>query len=185
MAEIWYQFRFGLPVWFVLLILNWLPDIYPIIRLRGLLVSIFLPNRPRKLTLGRDLTFLSIHRLQIGDSVYIAKGAWINAIGGLVIEDEVLTAPYVVISTSNHGFKDGSAARGGSHPAPVVVGRGAWLAAHAVVVADVRIGRGNIVAANSVVTRDTPDHVIVGGVPGKVISNRIDNPSTIQSKYDI
>lgn len=179
-----YQLRYGLPIWFILLVTNLLPDIGPCIRIRGLLVSIFLPGRPKRLTLGRDITFLSIHRLRLGSRIYIAKGSWINAIGGVTIEDEVIIAPYVVIASSNHGFRDGSAARGGAHPSPVFVGRGTWLAAHSVVTAGVRIGRGNLVAANSVATKNSTPDVVIGGVPAKVIAKRVDNPSEVQSKHD-
>lgn len=183
--ELRYLVRYGIPVWLGLLLTNWLPDIGPIIKLRGFVVSVFLPGRPRGLTLGRDLTLLSIHKLRIGSRVYIAKGVWINAIGGLMIEDEVIIAPYAVIATSNHGFSEGSAARGGGHPAPVILGRGSWLAAHAVVTAGVRIGRGNILGANSVATCDTPDDVIIGGVPARVLGPRVDNPGNVFGKHDV
>ena len=183
--ELKYQVRYGLPVWFLSVFLGWMPDAGPAIRLRGFLISFFLPGRPKGLLLGRDVTLLSINRLRIGDSVYIAKGAWINAIGGVHIESEVVIAPYVVMSSNNHGFKDGSVFRGGAHPAPIKVSFGSWLAAHAVVTAGVTVGCGNLVAANSVVTKNTPDNVLVAGVPAEVIRARTDNPSAITSKHDI
>lgn len=183
--EISYQFRFGLPVWLLCLLTSWLPDTGPTIRLRGFLVAFFLPGRPRCFLLGRDVTLLSINRLTVGHSVYIAKGSWLNAIGGICLEDEVILAPYVVMSSNNHGFKDGSVAKGGAHPAPIKIGFGSWLAGHSVVAAGVTVGRGNIVAANSVVTKDTPDNVLVAGVPAVVVKDRIDNPSDITNKHDI
>lgn len=183
--EIKYQCRYALPVWLITILMNWLPDNGPIIRLRGLFISIFLPGRPKKLLMGRDVTLLSINRLELGNHVYIAKGTWINAIGGIKFEDEVVLAPYVVMSSSNHGFKDGSVQRGGAHPAPIFIGFGTWIAGHSVVAAGVRVGKGNIVAANSVVTKDTIDNVIIAGVPAKVIKDRMDNPSFILTKHDI
>ena len=183
--EIKYQVRYGVPIWFVMLLCSVLPDVSPSIRLRGWLVSIFLPNRPKGLTLGRDVTLLSVNRLFIGDSVYLAKGCWINAIGLIHIEDEVMLAPYTVMSSNNHGFKDGSVKRGGAHPSPIRIGFGTWLAAHVVVGAGVSVGKGNLVAANSVVTKDTPDDVVVAGVPAVVLKKRIDNPSSLMSKHDI
>lgn len=183
--ELFYQIRFGLPVWLVSTLLSWLPDSGPTVRFRGCLVSFFLPGRPKKLALGRDVTLLSIDRLEIGRHVYIAKGCWLNAIGGLNIQEEVVFAPYVVISTNNHGFKNGSVQQGGAHPAPVVVGKGSWLAAHSVVTAGVRLGAGSLLAANSVATKSFPDDCVIAGVPGVVIKAREDNPSQIKSKHDI
>ena len=183
--EIIYQSRYSLPIWIIQVITAWLPDISVFIRLRGLLVSFFLPGQPRGLTLGRDVTLLAINRLTIGRGVYIAKGSWINAIGGITFEDEVVLAPYVVISSNNHGFKDGSVKRGGAHPGPIKIGFGTWIASHAVIAANVVVGKGNLVAANSVVTKSTPDNSVQAGVPAKHIKTRVDNPSSINSKHDI
>lgn len=183
--EIKYQVRYALPVWFCMLVLAWLPDISIFIRVRGLFVSWFLLGRPRGLTLGRDVTLLSLDRLRIGSNVYLAKGVWINAIGGVSIEDEVVLAPYVVMSSTNHGFKNGSVKQGGAHPAPISVGKGTWLASHVVVAAGVSVATGNLVAANSVVTRDTETDGVYAGVPAVRVKDRVDNPSAIQSKHDI
>lgn len=184
-SEILYQTRYGLPVWFAMLLCSWMPDFAPTIKLRGWMVSIFLPGRPKRLTLGRDVTLLSIDRMRLGSDVYFAKGVWINAIGGVHIEDEVVVAPYVVMSSTDHGFKNNSVKQGGAHPAPIRVGFGTWLAAHSVVVAGVSIGRGNLVAANSVVTRNTDKNGVYAGVPAVKLKDRVDNPSSIQSKHDI
>lgn len=184
-SELFYQIRYGLPVWLSFLILSWLPDVAPVIKFRGWLVSLFLPGRPKGLTLGRDVTLLSINRLKLGREVYLAKGVWINAIGGLSIEDEVVVAPYVVMSSNNHGFKNNSVKQGGAHPAPITIGSGSWVAAHSVVAAGVNVGRGNLVAANSVVTKSTDDNGVYAGVPAIKVKVRIDNPSCINSKHDV
>lgn len=55
---------------------------------------------------------------------------------------------------------------------PIKIGRGSWLAAHAVVRAGVTIGSGVLVAGNAAVTKDVPDNVMVGGVSAKVIGPR-------------
>lgn len=184
LKEIRYQLRYALPVWVMTLVFSVLPDVGPFLRVRGLFISWFLPGRPKRLRLGRDVTLLSINRLIIGEDVYLAKGVWINAIGGVEIQSEVSMAPYVVMSSTNHGFKDGSVHRGGAHPAPIVIGSGSWLASHVVIAAGVKLGRGSLVSANSVVTKDFPDNQVLGGVPAMIIKERIDNPSKITSKYD-
>lgn len=185
LREITYQLRYGIPVWFFLLTTCWLPDIGPLMRVRGFLVSLFFPGRPKRLSLGRDVTFLSINRINVGHDVYIAKGAWINGIGGVDIGNEVVIAPYVVMSSNNHGFLNGSVRFGGGHPAPIAIGRGTWLAAHVVVAAGVSVGEGNLIAANSVVTRDTDKDSVIAGVPGVFVRARIDNPSKINTKHHV
>lgn len=184
-SEIKYQIRYSIPVWLITILTMWMPDVGPVIRFRGLLISLFLPGRPKGLTLGRDVTFLSINRVRLGGYVYIAKGAWINGIGGVDISDEVVIAPYVVMSSNNHGYKNGSVRFGGGHPAPIFVGRGTWLAAHVVVAAGVKIAEGNLVAANSVVTKSTKPNSVMAGVPAVFLKTREDNPSLISSKHDL
>lgn len=185
LKEASYQLRYGIPVWFVFLLFSWLPDIGPVLRARGGLISLFLPGRPKRLVLGRDVTLLSLNRLKVGDNIYIAKGTWINAMGGVELEDDVVLAPYVVMSSSNHGFKDGSVQAGGAHPAPIKICFGTWVSSHSVITAGVTVGRGNLVGANSVVTKNTEDDVVVVGVPAKVVKARVDNPSSIKNKHEI
>jgi acetyltransferase-like isoleucine patch superfamily enzyme len=48
----------------------------------------------------------------------------------------------------------------------------AWIGCGAVLMAGVRIGRGAIVAAGAVVTKDVPAYEIHGGVPAKKIGER-------------
>lgn len=183
--EFKYQLRYGFPVWLISTLLAWLPDVGPSIRLRGLLISLFLPGTPKGFKIGRDVTLLSINRLMLGNNIYIAKGCWLNAVGGITMEDEVVLAPYVVMSSSNHGFLDGSVQRGGAHPAPIHIGFGTWIAAHSVVTAGVSIGRSNLVAANTVVTKNSPENSVLAGVPAKVVKERTDNPSDVTSKYEM
>ncbi|MCG9714999.1 acyltransferase [Shewanella insulae] len=183
--EIKYQLRYSIPIWFIQLLTAWLPDIGPFLKFRGALISIFLPNRPKGFRLGRDVTLLSVNRLFLGNDVYFAKGTWINAIGKVYIGSEVSLAPYVVISSTIHGFKNNSVHQGGSHPKKISIGYGSWLAAHTVISAGVNIGSGAIIGANSVVTHNIPDNVVAAGLPCKIIKERIDNPSNIRSKHEI
>jgi hypothetical protein len=57
--EIAYQFRYALPLWFVQLLTNWLPENRITIRIRGALVAPFLGKCGRNLRLARYVTFLN------------------------------------------------------------------------------------------------------------------------------
>lgn len=48
----------------------------------------------------------------------------------------------------------------------------AWIGCGAILMAGVRIGRGAIVAAGAVVTKDVPPYEIHGGVPARKLSDR-------------
>lgn len=135
-------FRYDWPLGLVWILTNWWPDIGPVPEIRGKFFSYFIGRCGKNFAVGRDVTLLAVDRLIIGDNVYLAKGTWLNAFGRVEIEDEVITAPYVVIASSHHGFKNGSCRFGGTHPAPVKIGRGSWVGSHAVITAGVTIGKG-------------------------------------------
>ncbi|WNC69556.1 acyltransferase [Thalassotalea nanhaiensis] len=168
MSQIKYQIRYALPVWFLLFITNILPDNKFSIRIRGLLVSIILPNKPKNLTLGRDITLLGIDKLFIGEGVYIAKGTWINALGRVEIEDKALISPYVIIASVTHGF-NGDNFYGPSTFSPIRLGKGCWLASHVTVTSGVHIAPKTLVGANSCVIKNTEFASFYSGVPAKKI----------------
>ena len=57
----------------------------------------------------------------------------------------------------------------------------AWISFRATVLPGVRIGRGAVVAANAVVTKDVEDYAIVGGIPAKVDRQARPTTSTTRS----
>lgn len=92
-------------------------------------------------------------------------------IGPIVVEDEVILAQHVVCSGLNHEFHDVQTPirQQPVNTAPIVIGRGSWIGANAVVTAGVRIGQQSVVAAGSIVTKDVPDRCVVGGNPAKIL----------------
>lgn len=185
MRQINYQLRHALPLWLVGLLTGWLPDNRLCLRLRGALVGRCLRRCGKRLQVGRDVTIVGADRLEVGDDVYFAKGTWINASGGVRIDSEVLFGPYVVVASTNHGFEGGSAFRGGVWPAPISVGAGSWVGAHALLTAGSSIGRGVLVAGNAAVSGTFPDNVVIGGIPARVLRQREDNPSPIRLRSDL
>jgi putative colanic acid biosynthesis acetyltransferase WcaF len=56
--------------------------------------------------------------------------------------------------------------------APITIGRGAWVAARAIVLPGVTVGEGCVIGAGSVVTRDMPPRTVCVGNPCRVIRNK-------------
>lgn len=171
MINIYLQVRYNLPLFLIILFTSWLPDNKVSIRIRGVLASFFIKKCGKNFTLGRDVTLLNPYNLVIGHDVYIAKGAWINAMGGVTLEDEVVLGPYVVMSSLQHTFENFSVKQGGSIARKIVIGKGSWIASHVSIKCDVKIGKGNLIAANSFVSKDTLDYKVYGGVPAKAIKD--------------
>jgi acetyltransferase-like isoleucine patch superfamily enzyme len=116
----------------------------------------------------RDLPHAGI---TIGSDSLIGEMTVIRGQGGVVIGNRVYTSPLVQILAVNHVFDDparpfveqGITAQG------IVIEDDVWIGGGAVITDGVRIGAGAVVAAGAVVTRDVPPHVVVGGIPARVL----------------
>ena len=113
--------------------------------------------------------------LVIGNNTGIAQGAFIQVRGKVVIGNDVIFGPNVSIFSETHNFDDpnipvhlqGETRKG------VTIEDGAWIGTRAVILDGITVGRNSIVAAGAVVTKDVPPGAIVGGVPAKVLKQRI------------
>lgn len=114
--------------------------------------------------------------IEIGNAVAFNANVHVNASAGrrIVIGDDVLVGPNVVIRSADHRFDrvDVPIRRQGHNAGEIIIEDGAWLGANVVVVGNVRIGAGAIIAAGAVVTRDVPSMAIAGGVPARVLKMR-------------
>ncbi|MDR6458770.1 acetyltransferase-like isoleucine patch superfamily enzyme [Chryseobacterium vietnamense] len=105
--------------------------------------------------------------INIGKNVFINFDCTFLALGGITIEDDVLIGPKVSLITENHPLEPQY--RKGLTGQPVHIKRNAWIGANATILPGVTIGENAVVAAGAVVSKDVPDHVVVGGIPAKII----------------
>lgn len=119
-----------------------------------------------------DVSFFgeSSERLSIGDFCSIASGVRFIC-GGDHRMDAFSTFPFEkrffgVVEAINKG--------------PIIVEDDVWIGTNVLILSGVRVGRGAIIAAGAVVTRDVPPYVIVGGVPARPISCRFDDKTIAQ-----
>lgn len=121
----------------------------------------------------RGADFGSGRNVSIGDN----SGIGIDCVlaGDVSIGKDVMMGPRCYFIARNHAFQDRSRPmrlQGFGAMKPIVVEDDVWIGACAIVMGGVTIGRGAIVAAGAVVTKDVPQYSIVGGNPAKVIGNR-------------
>jgi acetyltransferase-like isoleucine patch superfamily enzyme len=154
-----------------------LPDIHLMNRLRAVLVKFCFKRCGRRVCLCGSTTFVCPWNITLGDDVFVARGCWIQGVGGVTFEDEAMLGPYTIAASSNHTKANGSYRYAPGRRAPIVFGRGCWTGSMVVVTAGVTIGAGAACAAGAVVTRDVPDHAIVGGVPARTIGESAAVPS--------
>lgn len=154
---------------FISLATAWLPDLRPALRLRGFLLRPSFKRCGRNLQVARGVTVNFSNRLEMGSDVFLAMGCWLHARGGIALGDGVQLGPYAVLASGDHTQIAGSYRFGPSALAPIYIGPGAWIAAHATVTKGVAIGRGALLAANSVATHNVPPFALAAGVPARVV----------------
>jgi acetyltransferase-like isoleucine patch superfamily enzyme/lysophospholipase L1-like esterase len=104
---------------------------------------------------------------------YIGQGCLIGP--KLELGAYAMLGPRVALVGGDHRFdRPGTAIIFSGRPdlKPTVVETDAWVGCGAILIAGVRIGRGAIVAAGAVVTRDVAPYEIHGGVPARKIGER-------------
>jgi acetyltransferase-like isoleucine patch superfamily enzyme len=144
-----------------------LPSWQPVSRSRRL----FLRRRLRSCGSGLDVCQGAIfeypERIDLGDRVFVNRGALITARTDIYIGDDVLIGPYVVINSGDHNYSDLTQPIGsqGHKVGPINIGNDVWLGAHCVILRDVKVGDGAVVAAGAVVINDVPPYTLVAGVP--------------------
>jgi len=123
----------------------------------------------------------------IGEYTQINPFTVIYGGSGVIIGKNVMIAPHCMIASGNHNHKqlEKSMRHGGDFSnGPIVIEDGVWIGANSTITDGVTIGHNAVVSANSVITKNVSPFDIVGGVPAKVISNRIDASLNRKLSYE-
>lgn len=126
--------------------------------------------------LSPTISFANAERIELGKRVAIGAHCSIWAgqhHGTIVIEDDALLGPYVMVTVGNYSF----AGAGPVGESPMLeqnvrLGRNCFIGAYAIILPGVTIGENAAVGAGAVVTKDVPPGVVVAGNPAKPIGIR-------------
>ncbi len=105
---------------------------------------------------------------EISPATRIGPGFYIGHFGGVVISPSAVIGANVNVA---QGVTIGAASRGARRGAPTIEDR-VWIGAHAIVVGKVTIGSDALIAPGAYVNFDVPEHSLVMGNPGKIVSNK-------------
>ncbi len=114
-------------------------------------------------------------QLYIGDNVRIGDRAHITCANNIHIQNGVRIGRGVLITDNAHGASDRKLldlpiiCRAIYSSGPILIEQDVWIGDKASIMPNVRVGRGAIVAANAVVTKDVPPYSVVAGVPAKIV----------------
>ncbi|MAD74466.1 MAG: acetyltransferase [Rheinheimera sp.] len=112
--------------------------------------------------------------ISVGENVVVRPSTMIFADehAEVIIEDNVMMGAGVHFYVNNHRFDriDIPLIEQGYYPSErIVIRKGAWIGANAIILPGVTVGENSVVGAASVVTKSVPDNCVVVGSPAKVI----------------
>ena len=123
-------------------------------------------------------------KLTLGDNVFIGAFNFIEASGGITIEEGVqITSHNTIVTHSSHrsqrllgpAFTTWPVGPGDERPGwisgPVHIGAYSFIGPHCLIEANTRIGRGSLVCAGSFVRGQYPDFAILEGRPARVVGD--------------
>jgi acetyltransferase-like isoleucine patch superfamily enzyme len=104
--------------------------------------------------------------LKLGRNVSIGRRASLDTSADITLRDGAVISEDVLVLTHDHDPQDISS----TLFSPLVVGKGAWVGARAIVLPScMSIGDGAVVGAGSVVTHDVPAHELWAGNPARFV----------------
>jgi acetyltransferase-like isoleucine patch superfamily enzyme len=111
-------------------------------------------------------------RVHLAPSATVANALFNTVSGEIHVGEHALYGHHVCLLTGTHDTALEGAARQWQVPREgrdIVIEDGAWLASNVTVLGPARIGRGAIVAAGAVVTGDVEPGARVGGIPARAL----------------
>ncbi|MBE6311001.1 MAG: acyltransferase [Bacteroidales bacterium] len=155
--------------WFVRSMLYFFPDIPFIMRFRGWLYGLGMKKCGNNFQITHSAILNGLENIEIGDNVYIANFVNIICNGQVIMKDDILVGPMVMISSGNH-IKDKDGKWRGATIDAVLIGSGTWLGSSVCVIGGSIIPKNSIVAANSVVTKNIgkDENSVYAGSPAKI-----------------
>lgn len=131
-------------------------------------------------------------RLHLADHVYIGPFNFIEASGGVTLDEGVQITSHVVITThSSHramrllgrAYVQWQGERPGWVAGPVHVGAWSFIGPQSVIEAGTRLGRGTLVRAGSVVRGEFPDFAVLDGRPARVVGDARERDAALLQRH--
>lgn len=119
------------------------------------------PNRP---ICHWSVTVKYPENITFGEGVVIGPNTSLGAKGGVTFGDHVRISEGVMIETATLDFR-------GAPPyphiaKPIVLERGVWVGARAIILGGVTVREGSVIGAGAVVTRSVPPNTVLVGAAG-------------------
>jgi acetyltransferase-like isoleucine patch superfamily enzyme len=113
--------------------------------------------------------------LRIGDKCVFGKDNTVNCFLDIEFGARTIVADWVYVCDFDHVYADITVPikDQGIVKAPVRVGPDCWLGVKVSVLRGVTVGAGSVLAAHALVNKDVPPMSVAGGVPARVLLDRV------------
>lgn len=108
--------------------------------------------------------------LTLHDKACLANGVDCYNVEPVELKERAIVSQRVFLCTATHDYNSPSF---DLLAAPILIGRGAWVASEAFIGPGISIGEGAVIGARSVVLESVDDWVVVGGNPAKQLKTRV------------
>jgi acetyltransferase-like isoleucine patch superfamily enzyme len=146
--------------------------------IRKLISTRFFKNAGENISVFPGVKIRGIHNLTVGNNVILGEDIFINANGGITIEDEAGIGPGTKIWSVNHVFSDLNIpiTQQGYEDKPVFIGKGVWIGANCTILPGAFISEGAVISAGSVVGgKKVKPFSILAGNPARYIGTRVED----------
>ena len=112
---------------------------------------------------------------ECGNNVYFGDNCFFGSAGGIKIGNDIISGQNVRFHSENHNYTDiNTLVRlQGVNRKGIEIGNNCWIGSGVTILDGVTIGNGVVIAANSVINKNIPNNVVVGGIPCKILKERI------------
>ena len=114
--------------------------------------------------------FFQPNNIEIGEGTIVGDHAFFDGRAKIKIGKQVDIASQVMIYNSEHDLGDPTFK---ATEESVTIGDYVFIGPRAIIMPGVTIGNGAAIAGGAVVTKDVSENTIVGGVPAKIIGERL------------
>ncbi len=109
------------------------------------------------------------YNIKLGKNFYANHGLVVLDAAPVIIGDNVMIGPKVVISTATHPLDPERRQKGMERAQAISIGNNVWIGTSATILEGVTIGDNAVIAAGALVNRDVAANTLVGGVPSRVL----------------
>lgn len=117
---------------------------------------------------GADVILFSDAKLVLGKGSFINSDCKIRCHKEITIGDDCAISHDFTIMDSDAHYLDGD-----NNTKPIHIGNHVWIGTRVTILSGVHVGDGAVIAAGSLVNQDVPGGCLVGGVPAKVIKEKV------------